>query len=265
VSTVAQVQHGRLGPFVGWVRSFIIVALVGRQVLSLLENSSLARHLEARVIERTAELRASEQRFQALVQHSSEVVILVNRNGLVEYVSESMTRVFGYRDEELLGQPLGDVLDAGAAARLREGLAEAAQRPYGVLELELPLQHRAGQQCTAQLTVTNLLYVRLRSGTTCLHRWGGWRPFPIHTAGTLVAAARHSGSTRGTSHLSDGTLELRGEQDIFGVRFDSRSWAATSLAGTSWTGGTFNGSAWTGTSWSGTIWSGRMWSTGLYS
>jgi hypothetical protein len=65
VSTVAQVQHGRLGPFVGWIRSFIMLALICRQVLSLLENSSLARHLEARVVERTAELRASEQRFQA--------------------------------------------------------------------------------------------------------------------------------------------------------------------------------------------------------
>ena len=63
-----------------WIRSFIILALIGRQVLSLLENLSLARHLEARVVERTAELRASEQRFQALVQHSSEVVILVDRN-----------------------------------------------------------------------------------------------------------------------------------------------------------------------------------------
>jgi C4-dicarboxylate-specific signal transduction histidine kinase len=65
VSTVAQIRQGILDYFASWTRSFIIVALVGRQVLSLLENSSLARHLEARVVERTAELRASEQRFQA--------------------------------------------------------------------------------------------------------------------------------------------------------------------------------------------------------
>jgi PAS domain-containing protein len=96
VSTVAQLQHSRLGPFAGWIRSFIMLALIGRQVLTLLENSSLARHLEARVVERTTELRASEQRFQALVQHSSEVVILVDPRSKVEYVSESMTQVFGY-------------------------------------------------------------------------------------------------------------------------------------------------------------------------
>ena len=46
-------------------------------------------------------------------------------------------------------------MDAGT--RLREGLAEVALRPYGVLELELPFRHRAGHDCTAQFTITNLL------------------------------------------------------------------------------------------------------------
>ncbi len=38
VSTMAQLQQGRLDSFAAWCRSFIILALVGRQVLSLLEN-----------------------------------------------------------------------------------------------------------------------------------------------------------------------------------------------------------------------------------
>jgi diguanylate cyclase (GGDEF)-like protein/PAS domain S-box-containing protein len=157
VSTIGHLQQGTLDSFAAWCRSFIILALVGRQVLSLLENLSLARHLESRVVERTAELRASEQRFQALVQHSSEVVILVDRHANVEYVSESMTRVFGYGEAHLQGRPLSRIFDADAGTRLREGLAEVAERPYGVLELELPLQHRDGHRCTVQVTITNLL------------------------------------------------------------------------------------------------------------
>jgi diguanylate cyclase (GGDEF)-like protein/PAS domain S-box-containing protein len=157
VSTVAHLQQGTLDSFAAWCRSFIILALVGRQVLSLLENLSLARHLEARVVERTAELRASEQRFQALVQHSSEVVILVGSDANVEYVSESMTRVFGYSEAHLLGRPLTQILDPDPGIRLREGLAEVSERPYGVLELELTLRHRDGHHCTVQFTITNLL------------------------------------------------------------------------------------------------------------
>ena len=150
-------SRAALDSFAGWCRSFIILALVGRQVLSLLENLQLARHLEARVIERTTELRASEQRFQALVQHSSEVVILVGSNANVEYVSESMTRVFGYSEAHLLGRPLTQILDPEAQSRLVEALASVAQRAYGVLELELPVRHHAGHDCTAQFTITNLL------------------------------------------------------------------------------------------------------------
>jgi serine protease AprX len=82
---------------------------------------------------------------------------------------------------------------------------------------------------------------------------------------TLATGIGSLEAARGTSHLTDGTVELRGEQDIFGVPFDTRSWAATSLAGTSWSGGTFNTSGWTGTTWSGTIWSGRMWSGRMWS
>ena len=67
------------------MRSVIILALVVRQVLRLMENLSLARHLEARLVERTTELRASEQRFQALVQHSSEVVTLIGAGGKIDY------------------------------------------------------------------------------------------------------------------------------------------------------------------------------------
>jgi PAS domain S-box-containing protein len=109
------------------------------------------------VVERTAELRASEQRFQALVQHSSEVVILVGSDANVEYVSESMTRVFGYSEAHLLGRPLTQILDPDPGVRLREGLAEVSERPYGVLELELTLRHRDGHHCTVQFTITNLL------------------------------------------------------------------------------------------------------------
>jgi PAS domain S-box-containing protein len=157
VSSIGQLRQGNLDAFAAWTRTFIILALVGRRVLSLLENLSLARHLEARVAERTAELRASEQRFQALVQHSSEVVILVGIDGTVEYVSESMSRVFGYGEADLLDQPLSQLMESDDGARLLEGLADVAQRPYGILELELPLRHSAGHFCMVEITVTDLL------------------------------------------------------------------------------------------------------------
>ncbi|GGQ85367.1 S8 family serine peptidase [Couchioplanes azureus] len=75
--------------------------------------------------------------------------------------------------------------------------------------------------------------------------------------------------SRGTMHISDGTVALKGENDIFGP-FSTKSWAPASAAQKSWSGGRWMGHDWTGTgytaaasgmsSWTGRSWSGRSWS-----
>jgi diguanylate cyclase (GGDEF)-like protein/PAS domain S-box-containing protein len=157
ISTLDLARTGETDAFVSWNRSVIILLMVGRQVLTLLENLSLTRHLEARVADRTAELRASEQRFRALVQHSSDVVTVVDVEGIVLYQSESITRVFGYPVATVAGHPLATLLDAEAAGRLCGALRQVALRPYGSLVLELAVRHRDGHLCQVEMTMTNLL------------------------------------------------------------------------------------------------------------
>jgi serine protease AprX len=80
---------------------------------------------------------------------------------------------------------------------------------------------------------------------------------------------------RGTAHLVDNGVELRGEQDIFATPVSTATQASKRTAGTAWTGGTynsqvwtgssFNGTNWTATNWSGRMWSGRMWSSVTWS
>jgi C4-dicarboxylate-specific signal transduction histidine kinase len=55
-----------------WSRFALIFMVVLRQALPLLENRRLARRLEDRVTQRSAELRDREQRFHALIEQSSE-------------------------------------------------------------------------------------------------------------------------------------------------------------------------------------------------
>jgi serine protease AprX len=82
-------------------------------------------------------------------------------------------------------------------------------------------------------------------------------------AGTLEGA-------RGTAHLVDNAVELRGEQDIFADAVSTSTLASRRSAGTAWTGGTWNGRMWsgssfTGSNWTATTWSGRMWSSQVWS
>jgi hypothetical protein len=73
-------------------------------------------------------------------------------------------------------------------------------------------------------------------------------------SGSLEAA-------RGSAHLTDGDVELRGEIDIFGHPWDGKSWSLASAQGVSWQGGLWNGKSWSGDSWSGSSWAGKSWST----
>jgi serine protease AprX len=84
------------------------------------------------------------------------------------------------------------------------------------------------------------------------------------TATKLVRASTGTGTlegARGTDRLTDGGVVLSGEQDIFGMPFDSGAMATLEAAGRSWSGGTWNGTAWTGGSWADAGWAGRSWST----
>jgi len=72
-------------------------------------------------------------------------------------------------------------------------------------------------------------------------------------------------ASRGSDHISMNGVVLQGEQDIFGMPFNSAAMAALEAAGHSWSGGNWNGSSWSGSSWSGSSWSGSSWSGSSWS
>ncbi|BEQ13630.1 PAS domain S-box protein [Desulfoferula mesophila] len=63
-----------------------------------------ARHLEALVAERTADLELSTQRYLSLVQDLPDVVFELDQDGRFTFVSRAVERVLGLRPEEMLGQ-----------------------------------------------------------------------------------------------------------------------------------------------------------------
>ncbi|MCM4078395.1 putative bifunctional diguanylate cyclase/phosphodiesterase [Paractinoplanes hotanensis] len=156
-SVVWYATTGHSNGFVAYTRSILILLIVGRQLLTLRENRNLTRTLEARVAARTAELFASEQRFKALVQHSSDVVTVVSPEADLLYQSESVQRVFGYPARFLHGRRLTKLLDPESGLRLAQALRQVAGRPYATTVLELTVQHRDGRRRQAEMTITNLL------------------------------------------------------------------------------------------------------------
>jgi diguanylate cyclase (GGDEF)-like protein/PAS domain S-box-containing protein len=140
-----------------WIGTTLIVLMVVRQVLTLQENSLLTRTLERRVEDRTAELWQSKDRFRALVEHSSDVVSLIQPNGEVIYQSESSLRVLGHSRTDLLGRRFAELLDQPSRIRFNTAVNEAAKHNARGEALELKLIHGDGAWRQVETTVTNLL------------------------------------------------------------------------------------------------------------
>jgi diguanylate cyclase (GGDEF)-like protein/PAS domain S-box-containing protein len=151
--------NGNLDAFVIYAAGGLFALLIVRQVLALHENESLTATLRARM----EELRHGEERFRALVQHSSDVVALVDRDGVVGWLSDSVTRVLDLRRDTLLGGPLERMLDVVSSALLRDTIADLDGEAFGIRTLEL--RTAAGRPIEA--TITNLLDVPSVQGLVC--------------------------------------------------------------------------------------------------
>ena len=111
-----------------------------------------------------AAARENEARFQALVQHSSDVIMIVDPDGTIRFASPSMTTVFGHDPAKLLGTNLTQLLhpdDLDVGACFLEELAGTTRRTGdttpGTLKREWRLRNANGDWMTVDNVGTNLL------------------------------------------------------------------------------------------------------------
>ena len=102
-----------------------------------------------------AELRASEIRYRSLVERQSDLVLRLNRNGLLTFVNDSTCRILGQSRDALIGGPWKQFVHADTIAATEEAIARAMAPP----------EHRA--------TVENLML------TVEGPRWFAWEGYGI--------------------------------------------------------------------------------------
>jgi two-component system cell cycle sensor histidine kinase/response regulator CckA len=73
-------------------------------------------------------IRQSEERFRALTEKGSDLVLIVDKNNVVTYSSPSI-RMFGYRIEEIVGKSPADFIHPDDLASVEKSLKLSAKRP----------------------------------------------------------------------------------------------------------------------------------------
>ncbi|MCW2608249.1 MAG: sensor-containing diguanylate cyclase/phosphodiesterase [Frankiales bacterium] len=132
--------------------SHVLTALQGAgmvvMMLSLAQTES-ARTAAEQLVERNA------RRFQALVEESSDVVLVLDRDLRVRYASPSLVRVVGRQPEQVLGRDALDVAHPEDRPRLQEAFVGA--RPGAPTFLEVRARHADDTFEWLDVTVRDLL------------------------------------------------------------------------------------------------------------
>jgi PAS domain S-box-containing protein len=102
-------------------------------------------------------LKRSEERFRSLVQNASDIIIILEADGTIRYVSPAITRVLGLQTEDVVGKnaiAFVDPVDRTMAMRI---FAEAKQEPGIRPPVEFRLQHEDGTWRHLEINRSNLL------------------------------------------------------------------------------------------------------------
>jgi len=132
------------------IGALLVTALVvWRQLLTLRENVRLLAEHAAR---------QNEARFRSLVQHSSDVIIVIRPDATVRFVSPSATRVFGYDPAAMVRQTLTDLLHPEDRERATSFFRDAVQTPGVTGPVEWRFRQPDGSWLNAEILATNLLH-----------------------------------------------------------------------------------------------------------
>jgi diguanylate cyclase (GGDEF)-like protein/PAS domain S-box-containing protein len=134
---------------------FVIVGGIG---LVLLVALYLAFHGANRLVaELSGRLRRSETRFRSMVQNSSDLVILLDRDARMVFVSPAIERILGERAAKRTGQAVSQLVHPEDAEWITALLERLAATPGSVSGGEVRMRHADGRWRWIELVGTNLM------------------------------------------------------------------------------------------------------------
>ncbi|GIU86536.1 MAG: hypothetical protein KatS3mg009_1051 [Acidimicrobiia bacterium] len=100
---------------------------------------------------------ASAERLQTILAASSDLVVVLDRDGRFTYVSPSITGVLGYDAEQLIGSPAFVLVHPDDHPAATEGFTVASSAPGETVPLELRIRDSGGRWRHFQVIANNLL------------------------------------------------------------------------------------------------------------
>jgi PAS domain S-box-containing protein len=90
------------------------------------------------------ELHRREEQFRSLIENASDLITVINAEGVIRFQSPSVERVLGYRTDDLLNRSAFDFVHPEDAPRARDSLQRALSARPAKRPVEYRFRHRNG-------------------------------------------------------------------------------------------------------------------------
>ncbi len=119
---------------------------------------ALENYEKNKIHQKTEELVVNnEKRFRALIEKSTDMKTLTDRDGKFIYASPSVLTVFGYNEEEYINKPAASFFHPDDAADLLQKRVQILDAPGKSFSYQYRAKHKNGNWIWCEGTITNML------------------------------------------------------------------------------------------------------------
>ncbi len=139
-------------------KEFLVMAVVTALLAVVVQVQ--ASNLRTRMLALRTSGQALDQqqgRFRALIENISEVILVLNPDATVQYVSPSIVNVLGYDQTERTENSAFDLVHPDDVEEVKRRFAQTLQEPGKRVALVLRMRHKSGDWRTMSLNATNLV------------------------------------------------------------------------------------------------------------
>lgn len=135
-----------------------VQSLIQQSAIAIYQ-SQISQQLQAEQSDRQkAEeaLKASEAKFRSLIQHSSDLITILDPDGLILYLSDSIEKILGDKPEDLIGTIAFELIHPEDVACVVDAFNQIAHNPDTPLSVEYRIRHKDGSWRFLESTGSNL-------------------------------------------------------------------------------------------------------------
>lgn len=134
---------------------YVLLAFAERAAAAI-ENMRIYSDIQRRVRERTSELNRIKERAEAILNHSSDAILLMRADGRIQQTNRAFDEMFGFGPDEIYNRSFDALADDGFSEALLQALLEvvATRRP---LRIEVTVLRHDGDAFEADVMMSPIL------------------------------------------------------------------------------------------------------------